>query len=106
MYRRILLASALAATLAVSLAVAPAASARDSWSVSIGVPGVAVAAGSPVYYGPYYRPYYRPHWRPVYVAPPVVYPAPVYTPYAYGPVYYVGYRRLYSAFPGPRTSTA
>ena len=97
MFRRILLASALAGTLAVGLAVAPAASARDSWSVSIGVPGVAISAGSPVYYGPYYRPYhyhyhYRPHWRPVYVPPPVVYaPAPVYRPYVYGPVYY-GYR--------------
>ena len=51
MYRRILLASALAGTLAVGLAVAPAASARDSWSVSIGAPGFAVSAGSPVYYG-------------------------------------------------------
>ncbi len=92
MYRRILLASALAGTLALGLAVAPAASARDSWSVSIGAPGFAISAGSPVYYGHrYYRPYYRPYWRPVYVPPPVVYPAPVYRPYAYGPVYY-GYR--------------
>ena len=85
MYRRILLASAVAGTLAAGLAIAPAASARDSWSVSIGAPGFAVSAGSPVYYGPYYRPYYyRPHWRPVYVPPPVYYPAPVYTPYVYG----------------------
>ena len=51
MYRRILLASALAGTLALGLAVAPAASARDSWSVSIGAPGVAISAGSPAYYG-------------------------------------------------------
>jgi hypothetical protein len=94
MFRRILLASALAGTLAVGLAVAPAASARDSWSVSIGVPGVAVTAGSPYYYGPYNRPYYRPYYRSYYAPPPVVYrPVPVYRPYAYGygPAYY-GYR--------------
>ena len=95
MSRRILLASAVAGTLAVGLAVAPAASARDSWSVSIGVPGIAVTAGSPYYYGPHYRPYYRSYYRPYYYAPPpVVYaPVPVYRPYAYGygPAYY-GYR--------------
>ncbi|HEY3177870.1 MAG TPA: hypothetical protein VGL25_03215 [Casimicrobiaceae bacterium] len=95
MFRRILLASALAGTLAVGLAAAPAASAHDSWSVSIGVPGVAISAGSPVYYSPYYRPYYRPYHRSYYAPPPVVYyyPAPVYRPYAYayGPGYY-GYR--------------
>ena len=95
MFRRIVLASALAGTLAVGLAVAPAASARDSWSVSIGVPGVAISAGSPYYYGPYYRPYHRPYYRSYYYAPPpVVYrPVPVYRPYAYGygPAYY-GYR--------------
>jgi outer membrane scaffolding protein for murein synthesis (MipA/OmpV family) len=94
MFRRILLASALAATLALGLAVAPAASARDSWSVSIGVPGVAVTAGSPYYYGPHYRPYYRPYYRSYYAPPPVVYrPVPVYRSYAYGygPGYY-GYR--------------
>jgi len=96
MYRRILLASALAGTLAVGLVVAPAASANNSWSVSIGAPGFAVSAGSPVYYGygyrPYYRHYYRPYYRPAYVPAPVYYPAPVYRPYvySYGPV--VSYR--------------
>ena len=95
MYRRILLASALAGTLALGLAAAPAASARDSWSVSIGVPGVAVTAGN-AYWGPAYpryRPYYRPYYR-AYVPPPVYYPAPVYyapyrpvVPYYYGSYY-------------------
>ena len=96
MSKRILLGTALAGTLAAGLAVAPMASANStSWSVSIGGPGYAVSAGSPVYYGPYYRPYYRPHWRPVYVPPPaVVYAPPVYyRPYAYGPGYYGSYRR-------------
>jgi hypothetical protein len=96
MYRRILLASALVGTLALGLAVAPAASARDSWSVSIGVPGVAVTAGNPYWgpaYYPHYRPYYRPYYR-AYVPPPVYYPAPVYyapyrpvVPYYYGSYY-------------------
>jgi hypothetical protein len=59
---------------------APAASANGNvgWSVSVGVPGVAISAGQPAYYGAPYRPYYRPHYRPVVVAPPVV-----YRPYAY-----------------------
>jgi hypothetical protein len=75
-----------------------------AWSVSIGGPGFAVAAGQPAYgrgyvgpayygapyrpyYRPYYNPYYRPYYRPVVVAPPVVYRpyyAPVVAPY---PVY-------------------
>jgi hypothetical protein len=70
-------------------AFAPAASAGNvGWSVSVGVPGVAISAGEPVYYGAPYRPYYRPYYAPVVVAPPVVYssyyaPVPVYAPYRY-----------------------
>lgn len=71
-------------------AFAPAASADNvGWSVSVGVPGLAITAGEPAYYGAPYRPYYRPYYRPVVVAPPVVYapyyaaPVPVYRPYRY-----------------------
>ncbi len=84
---------ALLGTLAVGAAAAfaPAASANNvGWSVSVGVPGIAITAGEPAYYGAPYRPYYRPYYRPVVVAPPVVYapyayypPAPVYRPYRY-----------------------
>jgi len=54
---------------------ASSAHAGTAWSVSIGGPGYAVAAGAPVYYGPH-------HWHRAYAAPvvysaPVVYPAPV-----------------------------
>ena len=84
MYRRILLASALAGTLAVGLAVAPAASANNSWSVSIGAPGFAVGYSN---YGHYGRSY-------VYAAPPVVYGPPV----AYYGDPYAGYPAVY----GPR----
>ena len=81
-------------------AFAPAASANGNvgWSVSVGVPGLAITAGQPAYFGAPYRPYYRPYYRPVVVAPPVVYhpyayyaPAPV--PYRYltpRPVVYAG----------------
>jgi hypothetical protein len=71
--------------------VAPVAAASNvGWSVSVGVPGLAITAGEPAYYGAPYRPYYRPYYRPVVVAPPVVYapyyapaPVPVYRPYRY-----------------------
>ena len=78
MFRRILVATAAAGMLVAGLAIAPAASARDSWSVSIGAPGVAISAGSPGYWGSYYRPYpyYRPYWRSAYYAPPVYVPPP------------------------------
>jgi hypothetical protein len=61
---------------------ATSASARDSWSVSIGVPGVAYGYGyapyyapAPVYYGPpvVYQPYYRPYYRHYYYGPHVYY---------------------------------
>ena len=91
MFRRILVATAAAGMLVAGLAIAPAASARDSWSVSIGAPGVAISAGSPGYWGSYYRPYpyYRPYWRSAYYAPPPVYYAPRVV---YAPRPYVAYR--------------
>ena len=66
-----------------------------SWSIGVGVPGVAVGVGAPVYMPPrpvYYAPppaaYYAPP-PPVYYAPPPVYrPAPVMV--VPGPGYYRG----------------
>lgn len=91
---------AIVATLLVGTATAfaPAASAGNvGWSVSVGVPGLAVTAGEPVYYGAPYRPYYRPFARPVVVAAPVVVAPPVvYAPYRYlapAPVVYRPYPR-------------
>lgn len=74
-----------------ALFAATSASARSdvSWSIGVGVPGVAVGVGAPAYYpapAPVYVPqapvYYAPP-PPVYYRPPPVYyrPAPVY----YGP---------------------
>ena|SRR2546430_14272276 len=95
--KRIVLAGMAALTIALC---AGAVEARDSWSVSIGVPGVAVGYGhgwhgrgygyvaaAPVYYGP--APYYY-YPAPTYVAaPPVVYDPPVveYAPPACPPGY-------------------
>lgn len=66
------------------------AAARDSFSVSIGVPGFGFAYGNRGYYGSFYAP------APVY-APPVVYaPRPYYYDYyAPAPVFY-GPRVVYS----------
>jgi len=64
---------------------ATSASARDSWSVSIGAPGVAFGYSTyPAY--PYYAPAPAPY---VYYGPPVVY-RPYYRPYHYyrGPYAY------------------
>ena len=86
MTRRIA-ALAAAAVLAVGGAtLATSASARDSWSVSIGAPGVAFGystygyspyyyAPAPYYYGPpvVYRPYYRPYYYQSYYGPRVYY---------------------------------
>jgi hypothetical protein len=86
MTRRIA-ALAAAAVLAVGGAtLATSASARDSWSVSIGAPGVAFGystygyapyyyAPAPYYYGPpvVYRPYYRPYYYHSYYGPHVYY---------------------------------
>ncbi len=78
-----------------------------AWSVSIGGPGYAIAAGAPAYrgypghwggyygrpYGPVARPYYRPYY-PVVYAPRVVYPAPIVyrAPYYAPPHVVVGWR--------------
>jgi hypothetical protein len=81
-----------------ALFAATSASARGdvSWSVGVGLPGVAVGVGNPGYYpAPVYAPpapvYYAPP-APVYYNPPPVYyrPAPVYygPPAYYGPRYY------------------
>ena len=83
---------------------ASTALARDSFSVSIGVPGFAVAYGNRGYYGGYYGGYYAP--PPVAYAPPAAY-APYYdvygAPVVYGPrvvysrPYYRPYYRPYRA---------
>jgi hypothetical protein len=63
--------------LAGGVTLAGTASARDNFSVSIGVPGLAVGYGTRGYYGGYYGGYYAP--APVVYAPPVSYaPAPYY----------------------------
>jgi hypothetical protein len=65
-----------AALLAAAAAFAPAAHAeRVGFNVSIGGPGYGVSFGN----GPYWRGshYYRPYWSAAYLAPPVVYSAPV-----------------------------
>ena len=85
MTRRIAALAAAALVAVGGATLATSASARDSWSVSIGAPGVAFGYsnypypyyapapyyyyGPPVVYRPYYRPYYYSHYR--------------YGPYAY-----------------------
>jgi len=82
-----------------ALFAATSASARGdvSWSIGVGVPGVAVGVGAPAYYpAPVYVPpapvYYAPPPPVYYRPPPPVYyrPAPVYygPPAYYGPGYY------------------
>jgi hypothetical protein len=77
MKHRIATIAAAGLLLAGGATIASTASARDSWSVSIGVPGFAVGYGNRGYY-----------------APPVVYAPPVaYAPYSYyydAPVVYGG----------------
>jgi len=83
-----------------ALFAATSASARGdvSWSVGVGLPGVAVGVGGPAYYpAPVYSPppvYYAPPAPVYYNPPPPVYyrPAPVYygPPAYYGPRYYGG----------------
>src|SRR3954453_11388666 len=68
MRRKLYLATLTAAALAAGSLVAPPASANNAgWSVSVGAPGVAIAAGTPVYYGYPYRVYgpryYGPYHR-------------------------------------------
>jgi len=80
MTRRIAALAAAALVAVGGATFASSASARDSWSVSIGVPGVAYGYGySPYYYAPaptyyygppvVYRPYYRPYYRHYYYGP-------------------------------------
>ena len=87
---------AAAALLLGGATIASTASARDNFSVSIGVPGFAVGYGNRGYYAP-----------PVVYAPPVAY-APYYydaavvygTPVVYGPRFFYGrpyYRPYYHA---------
>ncbi len=84
MTRRIAALAAAALVAVGGATLATSASARDSWSVSIGAPGVALGYNT---YG--YAPYYAP--APVYYGPPVVY-RPYYRPYYYG---YYGPRVYY-----------
>src|ERR1700674_1747584 len=101
---------AAAALLLGGATVASTASARDAFSVSIGLPGFAVGYGNRGYYGGYYGGYYAP--PPVVYAPPVAYPpqvayydaydAPLYAaaPVVYGPRIVYGrpyYRPYYHA---------
>jgi len=75
---------AAAALLLGGATVASTASARDNFSVSIGVPGFAVGYGNPGYYAP-----------PVVYAPPVAY-APYYgAPVVYGAPAVYGTRFVY-----------
>jgi hypothetical protein len=86
MTRRIAALAAAALVAVGGATLATSASARDSWSVSIGAPGVAFGyntygyapyyyAPAPVYYGPpvVYRPYYRPYYYHYYYGPSVYY---------------------------------
>jgi hypothetical protein len=86
MTRRIAALAAAALVAVGGATLASSASARDSWSVSIGVPGVAYGYST---YG--YAPYYYAPAPAYYYGPPVVY-RPYYRPYYYsyyGPrVYY------------------
>jgi hypothetical protein len=82
---------------------AASAGGNVSWSVSVGGPGFAVAAGQP-YYGAPYRPYYRPY-KPYYHRPAPVVHRPYYRPYyAPRPVYVaprVVYTQPYAYYPAP-----
>ncbi len=91
---------AAASLLLAGTTLAGTASARDSFSVSIGVPGFAATYGNRGYYdgnyGGYYGGYYSP--APVIYAPPVVYaPRPYYYEYE-APVVYAPAPVVY----GPR----
>jgi hypothetical protein len=107
------LACTAAVACAGAFAALPAQAGNVGWSVSIGAPGFAIAAGEPWGgwgYRPYrygYAPYYRP-WVSTYVPAPVVYVPPVhiYRPYApvYRPYYPAPVHRppvVYSPYYGP-----
>ena len=93
MKHRIATIAAAGLILAVGSTVALTASARDSFSLSIGVPGFAVGYGNRGYYAPpvvyappvAYAPYYYDapavYGAPVVYGPRVVYSRPYYRPY-------------------------
>ena len=88
MKHRIATIAAAGLILAGGATVASTASARDSFSVSIGVPGFAIGYGNRGYYAP-----------PVVYAPPVAYaPSPYYygAPAVYGAPVVYGPRVVYS----------
>jgi hypothetical protein len=94
-----------AAAVAAGLAFAAPAHAGATWSVSIGGPGYAVAAG-PAYYPYAYHPYHHHrHWHHAYAPAPLIYPAPVVVrprvvyraPMMYAPVAYATPRVVYPA---------
>ena len=95
-----------ASLLVAATAFAPAAHAGNvAWSVSVGGPGFAVAAGQPGYGGAYYgnryygapyRPYYRSWYRPVAVLPPPPVVLPYYAP---APVVVAPAARVYAPRP-------
>lgn len=107
MNRRLLAAAVLGPALFAAAVFAPAASAGNvAWSVAVGVPGFAVTAGRPGFYGAPYRPYYRSWYRPVLLPPPVVWaPAPM-TYFGPAPVLVarpvIHVPRVYVAAPRPR----
>ena len=93
---------AAAALLLGSATIASTASARDFFSLSIGVPGFAVGYGNRGYYGGYYAAppvAYAPPvpYAPYYYDAPVAYGAPVvYGPrFVYGRPYYRPYHARY-----------
>ncbi len=93
---------AAAALLLGGATIASTASARDSWSVSFGVPGFAVGYGNRGYYAPpvvYAPPVAYAPYSSYYYDAPVAYGAPVvYGPrFVYGRPYYRPYRPYYHA---------
>jgi hypothetical protein len=95
MKHRIATITAAALLLAGGATVASTASARDAFSVSIGLPGFAVGYANPGYYTPapvVYAPPFAYYGAPVYAAAPVVYgPRIVYGRPFYGPYYHARY---------------
>ena len=106
MNRRTISAVALCGGLLAASPVVPSAHAGTvAWEVSLGVPGLSVAAGQPGYYGGRvgYRSAYRRHFAPAYDGP--AYSATVvapFAPYAYvtpAPVIYAPRHVVYTHRP-------
>ncbi len=105
MKRRLATIAAAGLILAGGVTLAGTASARDNFSVSISVPGLAIGYGNRGHYGGYYGGYYAPapsyYDAPTYGAEPIVYAPPV----SYAPVPYYYDAPTYVAAPivyGPR----